>query len=164
MDGGANLQIEKVSDPIQQFIERVSLDGLPSVISVYSSQWREVHFYAPLDDGNQLTHGFIYHLDSGTFSTRTNKDFGINCITTDRDANCIFGRYVDREDANRVMRGIFVLSRNRRYGTTKLGSGEAATFPDQPAGLSKIRTQWLDAGQRETKKNVKYVYLYVLTK
>ena len=163
LDGGSNLNIQKISDPIQQYIERVSLDGLPSVISIYSSQWREVHFYAPLDDGNQLTHGIIYHLDSGTFSIRNNRDFGINCITTDRDANCIFGRYKDPEDANQIMRGIFVLSKNRRYGTIQEGSGEGATFPDQPAGVSTIRTQWLDFGQPFVKKQIKYVYLYVLT-
>ena len=141
----------------------MSLDGLPSAVAVYSSMWREVQFYVPLDDGNQLTHGLIFHLDTQTFSIRSNIDFGINCITTDRDANCIFGRYVDTEDANRVMRGIFVLSKNRRYGTTKVGSGETATFPDQPAGLSKIRTQWLDFGQPFVKKQVKYVYLYCIT-
>ena len=163
LDGGSSLAIEKVSDPIQQYVERISLDGLPSAVAVYSSMWREVHFYVPLDDGDQLTHGLIFHLDTQTFSIRNNKDFGINCITTDRDANCIFGRYVDTEDANRVMRGIFVLSKNRRYGTQKLGTGESATYPDQPAGASKIRTQWLDFGQPFVKKQVKYVYLYCLT-
>ena len=163
LDGGSNLNIQKLSDPIQQYVERISLDGLPHAVGLYTSQWREVHFYVPLDDGNQLTHGLIYHIDSNSFSIRNNKDFGINCITTDRDANCIFGRYRDPEDTNAIMRGIFVLSRNRRYGTIQLGSGEGATFPDQPASASKIRTQWLDFGQPFIKKQIKYLYLYCLT-
>ena len=37
LDGGSSLSIEKVSDPIQQYVERMSLDGLPSAVAVYSS-------------------------------------------------------------------------------------------------------------------------------
>ena len=163
LDGGSSLGIQKISDPIQQYIERISLDGLPHAVGVYTSQWREVQFYVPLDDGNQLTHALVYHIDSQSFSIRNNIDYGVNCITTDRDANCIFGRYVDTDDANRVMRGIFVISRFRKGGTKQIGSGESAQFVDADAIPSKIRTQWLDFGQPFIKKQIKYVYLYILT-
>jgi len=80
LDGGSSLGIQKISDPIQQYIERISLDGLPHAVGVYTSQWREVQFYVPLDDGNQLTHALIYHIDSQSFSIRNNIEYGVNCI------------------------------------------------------------------------------------
>ena len=63
LDGGADLQVRKLSDPIQQYIERLALDGLPHACGIYSSQWREVHFYVAHDDGHRLSLGLIYHID-----------------------------------------------------------------------------------------------------
>lgn len=165
LDGGSNLNIEKVSDPIQQYIERLSLDALPSAVGIYSAQWREVHFYCSLDDGYRLDTGLIFHLDSGTWSTRNNKEYGVNCITTDKDANLIYGywRNYDPLDQTQVNKGLYVISRNRRGGTRKEGSGEEATYVDGFAPISELRTQWLDFGEPFVKKQIKYVYLYVLT-
>ena len=165
LDGGSSLAIQKVSDPIQQYVERFSLDGLSSAIGIYSSQWREVHFYVAADDGHRLTMGLIYHIDSNSFSFRDNKEYAINCITTDKDSNLIFGRWFDTDPAvvGQTNKGIYVISRKRTAGTRQEGSGEAATFVPQDAPPSKIRTQWLDFGQQYLKKYVKYVYIYALT-
>tara|TARA_R100000734_G_C3319028_1_gene114077 strand:- start:4420 stop:6597 length:2178 start_codon:yes stop_codon:yes gene_type:complete len=165
LDGGANLQIEKKSDPIQQYIERLSLDGLASAVSIYSSQWREVHFYVAADDGHRLTMGLIYHIDSASWSFRDNKEWGVNCITTDKDSNLIYGRWYDQDPAvvGQTNRGIYVISRKRTAGTFNAGNDEVPDYQDAAMPPSKIRTQWLDFGQPFLKKNIKYVYLYILT-
>jgi hypothetical protein len=141
------------------------LDGLSSAIAIYSSQWREVHFYIPADDGHRLTMGLIYHLDSNSFSFRNNKDFSINCITTDKDSNLIFGRWYDTDPATvgQTNKGIYVISRKRSAGTQNIGSGESPNYVQAPMPASKIRTQWLDFGAPYLKKYIKYVYVYALT-
>ena len=165
LDGGANLKIDKISDPIQQYVERFSSDGLTSAVAIYSNQWREVHFYVAADDGHRLTMGLIYHIDTGSWSFRDNKEYAINCITTDRDSNLIFGRWYDQDPAvvGQTNKGIYVISRKRTAGTVNLGSGESPDFQPADAPVSKIRTQWLDFGYPFIKKQIKYVYLYIMT-
>lgn len=164
LDGGSDLQIEKVSDPIQQYVDRLSLDGLTSAVGIYSSQWREVHYYVAADDGHRLTLGLVFHLDSGSWTIRNNKEWGVACITSDKDANLIFGKWYDSDPlATQTMKGIYVMSRKRTAGTQNLGSDEVPDYQPQPMPPSKIRTQWLDFGQPFIKKHIKYVYLYILT-
>jgi len=164
LDGGADLSVVKLSDPIQQYVERLALDGLPHACGIYSSQWREVHFYVAHDDGHRLSLGLIYHIDSESWSIRNNKEWGVNCITTDKNANLIYGKWYDPDPVVvSTMKGIFVISRNRRAGTQNLGNEENPDYVDQPMPPSKIRTQWLDFGQPFIKKHIKYVYLYILT-
>ena len=164
LDGGADLQLNKLSDPIQQYIERLSLDALPRAVGVFSSQWREVHFYVAADDAHRLTLVLVYHLDSNSWSIRNNKEYGVSCITTDKDSNLIFGKWYDPDPIiTQTMKGLFVISRNRRAGTFNAGSGEVPDYKDAPPPPSKIRTQWLDFGQPFVKKQIKYVYLYILT-
>lgn len=160
LDGGADLNVVKVSDPIQQYIERMAFDKLPSAIGIYSSQWRELHFYISLDDGYQLDTGLVYHLDSDSWTIRDNTTYKIKCITTDKDASLIYGMFYEPGQVNK---GIYVISYDRRAGTRQVGSGEGATYPDALPIVSKIRTQWIDFGEPFIKKNVKYVYLYIQT-
>ncbi len=163
LDGGADLGIEKVSDPIQQYIERLSLDRLPSAVGIYSAKWREVHYYCSLDDGYRLDTGLVYHLDSDSWSTRTNREWSINCITTDKDANLIYGYWRTYDNDTRANRGIYVISRFKKTGTVSQGSGEEKVYLNGQPVVSKIRTQWLDLGYPFIKKHIKYVYLYCLT-
>lgn len=162
LDGGADLNIEKVSDPIQQYIDRLAWDKLPAAVGVYSAAWREVHFYVATDDGNQLDTGLIFHLDSSSWTLRANKTYKVKCLTTDKDSNIIYGMFWDSV-GNQTNKGIYVISNFRRTGTGSKTVGELTTYFDGEPMPSTIRTQWLDFGEPFIKKNIKYVYLYVLT-
>ena len=164
LDGGADLRIEKMSDPIQEIFERISLDKLPAAVGIYSNKWREVHFYVGVDDGHVLDLGIVYHLDSQSFSTRNNRSYQVKCITTDRDANLIYGMYFDTDpQVNQVNKGIYVISGYRREGTQNIGTDESPNYVDGNKPLSKLQSAWLDFGAPFIKKQVKYLYLYVLT-
>ena len=90
---------------------------------------------------------------------------GVNCITTDKDSNLIYGYWRDTDTlaVQPLNRGIYVISRKRTAGTQNLGSDESPNYQPAPGPVAKIRTQWLDFGQPFIKKHIKYVYLYVLT-
>ena len=166
LDGGSSLQLQKISQGLQEFFDRLSRDKLPAAVGAYSQRERELHYYMSIDGQPTLNKGIVFHVDNKTFSERDS--FPVKCITTDKDGNLIAGY-----DENNVYSGAPALSTNQEAkggifvisGTRQMGykwSGSA--YVDNDDIQSKFRSSWHDFGYGPIKKHVKYVYLYILTK
>ena len=59
LDGGANLNLEKISEPIQEFFDRASRDKLPAAVGAYSQKFRELHYYFAIDGQTFLNKGIV---------------------------------------------------------------------------------------------------------
>jgi len=168
LDGGADLKLEKISQPIQEFFERASRDKLPAAVGAYSQRERELHYYFCIDGQTFLNKGIVYHVDNGTFSERDS--FPVKSITTDKDGNFICGYDLNnvytgfsRPSSGPAKGGLFVISGYRIDGYEFTGPG-IDDIAEKEGVSSKFRSAWLDFGLPQQKKYVKYLYLYVLTK
>jgi len=168
LDGGADLTLNKISLGLEEYFDRATIDKLPQAVANYSSRERELHYYMSIDGKTFLSQGLVYHIDSQTWSERN--EFPVRCITVDKDGNFICGY-----DENFVYNGapanppagspakggLFVISGQRTSGYEFTGAGKNIQQA-QPL-LAKFRSAWLDFGDITIKKQVKYVYLTVLT-
>lgn len=167
-DGGADLTLNKISNPIQEFFERASIDKLPAAVGAYSRKERELHYYFTIDGQTFLNKGIVYHVDNATWSERNG--FPVKCITTDKDGNFICGydlNNVKVTDPAPVIDtpakgGLFVISGLRQEGYSFSGLGK--NIKAGPAPSCEFRSAWLDMGLPQQKKYVKYLYVYILTK
>ena len=168
LDGGADLNLNKISNGLQEYFERASRDKLPAAVGSYSQRERELHYYMCIDGQTFLNLGLVYHIDAQQWSERSG--FPVKSITTDKDGNFICGY-----DLNNVYTGnpagvadtpakggLFVISGLRQEGYVFTGSG--LNIKDGPVPESLFRSAWLDFGTPQSKKYPKYIYLYVLTK
>ena len=167
-DGGADLQLTKLSLPIQEFFDRASRDRLPVAVGAYSQKWRELHYYLTLDGQTFNNIGLVYHVDNSTWSTRTG--FPVKSITTDKDGNFVCGY-----DENNVYSGysgsqttgmpakggLFVITGCRRQGY--VFANIIPNVEEGPGIDAKFRSSWIDFNYPAQKKHVKYLYLHALT-
>tara|TARA_R110000822_G_scaffold526_2_gene2418 strand:+ start:10931 stop:13063 length:2133 start_codon:yes stop_codon:yes gene_type:complete len=167
LDGGANLSLEKISGPIQEFFDRASRDKLPAAVGAYSQKERELHYYFTMDGQTFLNKGICYHVDSGNWSERSG--FPVKCITTDKDGNFICGYDENnvytgfsspRATGNPARGGLFVISGIHKEGYK---FGVVPNIVEGNDVLSSFRSAWHDFGFAANKKHVKYVYLLALT-
>ena len=169
LDGGSALKMDKISHGLEEFFDRASIDKLPVAKAAYSDAARELHYYLALDGKTFLSKGLVYHFDARTWSERD--DFPVNCISVDKDGNFICG-FDDNNVYNgapasppagsAARGGLFVISGRRINGYTFSGVGKN-TAENQPL-LSQFRSAWHDFGDITIKKQVKYVYVTILTK
>jgi len=168
LDGGSALKMDKISLGLEEFFDRASIDKLPQAKAAYSDVQRELHYYLALDGKTFLNKGLVYHFDARTWSERD--DFPVNCISVDKDGNFICGF-----DDNNVYNGapaspsagtparggLFVISGRRMGGYTFSGVGKNTA--EAGPMMSKFRSAWHDFGDITMKKQVKYVYMTILT-
>lgn len=160
LDGGANLTITKISQGLDEYFERLSIDAMPSAVSAYSSRRKEVWFHLPMSGRPRLQTGLVYHLNNGQWSTR-NIAWPIRCMAVDKDQNILFGAddwTVQTTPGAKITRGIYVVSAIRSEGTQYPPAGDVPV--DASAIPSSFRSQWIDMGLSYLKKYPKYLYLY----
>lgn len=164
MDGGSQIQITKISDPVDEIIEGINPDVLARAQAAYSKYWDEWHVYFAIDGEEVPNRGLVFHLDKKAWSIR--EGFPVGALTVDQNDWLIFGNHTGKTTnaANEDYEaGLFVISGIRTYGYNIIEvQQEFITTPKAPES-SKLRTVWHDFGNPNQKKFVKYVYLYVLT-
>lgn len=183
MDGGAVLNVEKISGMLLKTVGRINGQTLAKATAAYSHKWREWHCYVPVDGEAKPRLGIVYHVDKNSWSTR--RGFPVGVLDTDNSGNFIFGHHTGNplaafstSTATPVTTwesGLFVISRRRIAGyTTNLNpASDSATTIDGASPTSVFKSAWLDFGSSgtsrsspiapQTKKFVKYVYLYAIT-
>jgi hypothetical protein len=164
LDGGAQLNINKISTAIDGIIERMSPDLLPKAVAIYSHKWREAHWYISIDSKPKLNLGIVFHQDSGQWTTRNNNAYRVGCLTTDKDGNIVYGvNQANNLPAQDPNTGIMVISASGNGGYSSVTTGESTVYSEAPALSCKFRSQWMDFGNPYIKKQPKYLYLYMLT-
>ena len=167
LDGGADLILNKISQGLEEYFDRANVDKFPQACAAYSGKDREVHYYFSGDGKTFNSIGLVYHFDSKTWSERL--DFPVKSISVDKDGNFICG--YDQNDVysgaptpsinTPAKGGLFVISGRRQNGYlfTGVGSNIKEAGPVQ----SEFRSAWINFGDMTIKKQVKYVYLTILT-
>ena len=164
MDGGAVLNIERLTDGLLKTLDRISKQARPRSVATFSHKWREWHCYVPVDGGTKPTLGLVFHIDNGQWSTR--EGFPVGAISTTKDGDLVFGTNTGKEvGATTWECGLFVVSRKRSFGYTTPVVPDGGTFTvDRAPVASTYRSAWLDFGNSQKKKFIKYVYVYALTR
>ena len=165
LDGGSDLTLNKLSKGLDEIFERLSVDAMPAAVGAYSPMMQELHYYLPVSGRTKLQMGLVYHTNNGQWSQRS-QDWPVRCITTDKDANFLFGcddySPVGTPGNNVVIRrGIYAISAKRAAGTQ--GSSVSDVPKEAEPIQFKFRSQWIDMGLPYLKKYPKYLYLYVIT-
>ena len=163
MDGGAVLNIERLTDGLLKTLDRISKQARPRSVAAFSHKWREWHCYVPVDGGTKPTLGLVLHLDNGEWSTR--EGFPVGAISTTKDGDIVFGTNTGKEAGATTWEcGLFVISRKRNLGYTIVSPGGEDATVDAVSPTAKYHSAWLDFGNSQKKKFIKYVYVYALTR
>ena len=153
-----------ISKSITETLDRMNIDLLPKACATYSKLWNEWHCYFAVDGSGANNFGIVYHFDNNSWSTRPN--WPVSAVTTDTNGNIIFGHAIGKQTAvaaEDYEAGLFVISGIRTYGyNIILEQQEYITTPTAPDN-AKFKTIWHDFGNPNLAKQVKHVYLYVLT-
>lgn len=168
LDGGEKLTLNKISQGLEEFFDRANIDKLPQATGAYSSKDREVHYYFSADGKTFNSIGLVYHFDAKTWSQRD--DFPVKCMTVDKDGNFIGGYDLNNvysgapgpfPDDAIAKGGLFVISGRRQNGYAFTGIGQ--NVKDAGPMVSHFRSSWLNFGDITMKKQVKYIYITLLT-
>jgi len=161
LDGGSKIGLERISDPIMKSVGTFTREALGRAVAVYSSKWREVHFYVPTAGAPKPNLGLVFHTDKLAWSLR--KDFPVGSVSVDAKGDIIFGHKTGASNDYQES-GLFAVSRIRQQGYGFQADGEGGYVPaNNPPYNSVFRSPMLDFGDASRKKFVKYVYLMVKT-
>ena len=145
--------IQQISKHMLKTMNRINEDCLAKACAVYSPKWQEWHCYFPADGNNLPNLGVVYHIEKNAFSLR--EEFPVSSIARDYIGNIFIGS----TNEGSVQPGLFVISKKRAVGERVDGE----SIVDLAPPISTFRSPWMDMGDETTKKNVHFVYLYVLT-
>ena len=163
MDGGATMNLERLTDGLLKTMGRISLSARPRAVATFSHKWREWHCYLPVDGNTLPSLGIVLHLDNGEWSQRVG--FPVGAISTTTDGDIVFGTNTGKEGGMVTWEcGLFVVSRKRAAGYTTSDPSDDSTTVDAAPPTSVYKSAWLDFGVAQKKKFIKYVYVYALTR
>jgi hypothetical protein len=168
LQGGAVLDIVKLSAGYEDTIARITPDCQARAVSVYSAARREYQLYVPTDGNDRPDLALVLHTDKlqrspdvSPWSTRTG--FPVGAITTTQAGEVVFGHNTGNETGNNTSeRGLFVISGRRSMGGT-LSADVVPVFQPGAAPTSTYRSAWNDFGDPQLLKQVQYVTVWVMT-
>ena len=149
--------LKRVSTHMLKTMERINPDCIARACAIYSPKWKEWHCYFPADGNPLPSLGLVYHVEKNAFSVRDG--FPVGCLARDYLGNIFFGHNQGADAGAGSQAGIFVMSRRRCLGQSIVDEA----IVDNAPPTSIYRSPWMDMGDETIKKNVHYVYLYVLT-
>ena len=174
--GGSSVQVEKISEPIQKEMSRMSQNSLARVSSSYSHKEKEVWFMYPVDGETVNTRHAIFHTLSRVWSTRhkvgdvVNGSWEFNDIATNPAGWFILAprplKVTGAGGAYHLFNaGLQVFSRRNTFGnkaafTAQAVLSETLNDPEESIWASA----WLDFGSDVIKKKVHTVEIEMLTK
>jgi len=164
LQGGSVVEVKELTDGIASITARFTPDCLPAARAAYTPQnGGEVHFYIPVDGNDRPNLGLVLHLPKlleGASAWSTREGFPVGSIASLYDGTLIFGHHTGNPSlltSNEA--GIFVLSSRRALG----GHISVQTYVDDDPPLSVYKSAWMDFGDPQILKQVKYVTLWLMT-
>lgn len=169
LQGGAINDIINLTLAQDEIIERITPDCHAKAVACYSAEHREYHLYVPYDGNDRPNRGLILHIDRLTRTQQSpwteRTGFPVGAVATRHDGTIIFGHNTGTEGqalpTDATNRGLFVISGHRSMGYTYDPGSQALVYGSAPT--SKYRSAWFDFGDAQTKKQVSYVTLWMLT-
>jgi len=158
LQGGSRFEVIRLSDPIEDYIQRITPDCASRAVARYSPKEKAIHFYVAVDGNDRPNLGLVYHVEKNGWSVR--EGFPVGAIDRLYGGELVFGHNIGNEAGpNSAEAGLFVLSRRRAMG----GDVEDDAFVEGPPPLSRYKSAWLDLGDAQAQKQVHYVTLWVTT-
>lgn len=157
--GGAELDITRVSDPIEDYISRITPDCATRAVARYSPLTREMHFYVPIDGNDRPNLGLVFHVDKMAWTIR--KGFPVGAIDRLYTGELVFGHHTgstNPQDPDQPA-GLFVITNRRNMG----GTIQEDQYVLGPPPTSTYKSAWLDFGDAQAQKQIHYVTLWVKT-
>lgn len=157
--GGAQFKVERVSDPIEDFLSRATPDCLSRAVARYCPTTREMHFYLAIDGDDRPNIGLVFHVDKMAWSVR--KGFPVGAIDRMYTGELVFGHKAGAFNPQipNQPSGLFVISNRRNMG----GAVEEDQYVLGPPPTSVYKSAWLDLGDAQAQKQIHYVTLWVKT-
>jgi hypothetical protein len=157
LDGGSVMQVQPIGLPIRKQLSRLTVECSARAVGRYCPIERAYHLYLPVDGNDRPNLGAVLHVDKG-WSLRTG--FPVGCLDRTFTGHLVFGHHTGVEAGLDKEAGLFVLTGRRAMGGV---ADEQATYVLSAPPTSILESAWLDFGDAQTKKQVTYVTLWVLT-
>ena len=180
--GGSRVQVKRVSDLIQQEINRISIGSLASARAAYSAREKEWWCIYPVDGQTKCTRGTVYHTLTNTWSFRhdvESKDGGAETIFNINDITTLpSGWFITapRVTTAGPVGGVYTLYPSGiQVWSAKRSAGGALTFTVSGQGVKTITSTlqrvnypgqwhgaWVDLGDDSIKKRIISIEIEIL--
>lgn len=156
--GGAEFTVTRVSDPIEDWVSRITPDCISRAVARYTPLTREMHFYVPIDGEDRPNVGLVYHVDKQAWTVR--EGFPVSSIDRLYTGELVFGHNEGvTPSTQNDPAGLFVISNSRHMG----GFLDNDQYFLNGPPTSKYKSAWLDLGDAQAQKQVHYVTIWVKT-
>jgi len=157
--GGAEFKVTRISDPIEDWVSRITPDCIARSVARYTPLTREMHFYVPIDGSDRPNVGLVFHVDKSAWTIREN--FPVGSIDRLYTGELVFGHSEGYQGGQTTddPAGIFVITNTRHMGGTIVDDAYALGAPP----VSVYKSAWLDFGDAQVQKQVHYVTVWVKT-
>jgi hypothetical protein len=172
LQGGAVHRVQKISDPINKEMKRLTITALARATAVYSDREKEYWCHYPADGGTENTRGAVLHTRSLQWSLRNGTGMKFTGLSTDPNGWIIIGLWNDPTIAKTVQTGdktgLQVWSAAPHWGHSLAYSSTSQgistyTVTKRARGMSTWRSIWDDFGDSNVKKQVLHVEVEVVT-
>ena len=158
LQGGSRFELIRLSDPIEDYIRRLTPDCTSRAVAKYSPKDKAIHFYVAVDGNDRPNVGLVYHVEKQGWSIR--EGFPVGAVDRLYGGELIFGHNEGIEaGGSDPEAGLFVVSGRRAMG----GEVVDDVFVEGPPPVSRYKSAWLDLGDAQAQKQVHYVTLWVTT-
>ena len=159
--GGSELTVQRLSDPIESVMRRMTPDCAARAVAKYSPTERAWHCYFPADGNDRPNLGVVYHLEKEGWSVR--EGFPVGSLDRLFSGDLVFGHHSGTEAASpqnpNPQTGLFVITSRRSLGGSIVGDN----FVYGPPPASEYKSAWIDFGDAQAQKQVHYVTLWIAT-
>jgi hypothetical protein len=173
LQGGAVHRVQKISDPINKEMKRLTVTALARATAVYSDREKEYWCHYPADGGTENVRGAVLHTRSLQWSLRNSPAMKFTGLSVDPNGWIIMGLWNDPTIVKTAQTGdktgLQVWSAAPHWGhylTYVSTSGQGTityTVSQRPRGTSTWRSIWEDFGDSNIKKQVMHIEVEVVT-
>ena len=153
LDGGSEAKVAKISQPIQDYIDRINTSVSASAKSVLCRKWKEYQLWVAIDGSAEINIGLIYHYDRKQWTVRTG--WPVACVAATPDGDVVFGHQIGANGNPNLESGLFVMSDARQMGYQKVGEN----FVPSSAATSVYLSRLESLKDSVDKKHLRYVYV-----
>lgn len=172
LQGGAVHSVQKISDPINKEMKRLTTTAVARATAVYSDREKEYWCHYPADGQTENNRGAVLHTRSLQWSLRNGTGMKFTHLSTDPNGWIIIGLWNDPTISKTIQTGdksgLQVWSAARAWGkylayiNTSQGTINF-TISDRPRPESVWRSVWDDLGDSNIKKQILHVEVEVMT-
>ena len=154
--GGGQVSVQKLSLGLGHNFETINKTSLGKACSTYNKWDNEYWCQVPAYGQTFANLGFVYHVDAGAWTTRTNVPAA--CFTQTPDGFTLFGSNATEQGLHDRKRGVHAWCAVRQHGTTVSGQSNI----EDPSPASTWRSGWLDFDAPSLSKVIRCIEVEII--